>query len=110
MFRALVLAVMVVLAAALPALGQPKAPPDRLDGSPIVSAKAWAIADGTTGKILWGDHEAEPRPIASTTKIMTAFIILRLAEAEPKVLDEVVTFSERAARTPGSSAKLKAGE
>jgi D-alanyl-D-alanine carboxypeptidase (penicillin-binding protein 5/6) len=88
----------------------PKAPADRLDGPPIVSAKGWAVADGATGKLLWGDHEAEARPIASTTKIMTAWIVLRLAETDPKVLDEVVTFSERAAKTPGSSSKLRAGE
>src|SRR6185369_10854375 len=30
--------------------------------------------------------------------------------ADAKVLDEVVTYSERAAKTPGSSAKLAAGE
>jgi serine-type D-Ala-D-Ala carboxypeptidase (penicillin-binding protein 5/6) len=33
-----------------------------------------------------------------------------LAADDPKALDEVVTFSERAAKTPGSSSKLKAGE
>ena len=101
----------VVIAAALfslPAAAQtPKAPPDRLDGPPIVSAKGWAIADGLTGQVLWGDHEAEARPIASTTKIMTAFLVLKLAEADPKVLDEAITFSERAAKTNGSSSKLR---
>jgi D-alanyl-D-alanine carboxypeptidase (penicillin-binding protein 5/6) len=92
------------------ASAQSKAPADPLDGPPIVSAKAWAIADGGTGKILWGSHETEPRPIASTTKIMTAFLVLKLAETDPKVLDEVMTFSERAAKTPGSSSKLQAGD
>jgi D-alanyl-D-alanine carboxypeptidase (penicillin-binding protein 5/6) len=53
---------------------------------------------------------AETRPIASTSKIMTAWVVLRLASTDPKVLDEVVTYSERAAKTPGSSAGLKAGE
>jgi D-alanyl-D-alanine carboxypeptidase (penicillin-binding protein 5/6) len=77
---------------------------------PEVSAKAWAVADGATGKLLWGGHEADSRPIASTTKIMTAWIVLRIAEDDPKVLDEIVTFSERAAKTKGSSAKLKLGE
>jgi D-alanyl-D-alanine carboxypeptidase (penicillin-binding protein 5/6) len=78
--------------------------------TPEVSAKAWAIADGATGKVLWGGHEAEPRPIASTSKIMTAWIVLSVADGDPKALDEIVTFSERAAKTKGSSAKLKAGE
>src|SRR5581483_3444446 len=42
--------------------------------------------------------------------IMTAWLVLRRAAADPKVLDEVVTSSERAAKTPGSSARLRAGD
>src|SRR5207253_442202 len=52
----------------------------------------------------------EARPIASTSKIMTAWIVLQLAAADPKVLDQVVTFSERADKTPGSTADIAAGE
>jgi serine-type D-Ala-D-Ala carboxypeptidase (penicillin-binding protein 5/6) len=79
-------------------------------GAPEVSAKAWAIADGKTGKILWGFNDSEPRAIASTTKIMTALLVLRLAENKPKVLDEELVFSERAAAVRGSSSRLRAGE
>lgn len=87
-----------------------KAPADRIDGPPLVSAKAWAIADGKTGKVLWGSKEAEPQTIASTTKIMTAWIVLQLAAENAKTLDEVATVSERAAKTGGSGAGIKAGE
>lgn len=87
-----------------------KEPAERLDGPPHVTAKAWAVADARTGKLLWGCNEAEPRAIASTTKVMTAWVVLRLAADDPTVLDEVVTFSERADKTTGSSAKLNAGE
>lgn len=87
-----------------------KAPADSLDGPPFVSAKAWAIADGRTGTILWGDHQAESLPMASTTKMMTALIVGRLAERDPKVLDEVITFSERADDTGGSTSGVRAGE
>jgi D-alanyl-D-alanine carboxypeptidase (penicillin-binding protein 5/6) len=87
-----------------------KAPADALDGPPFVTAKAWVVAEGTTGKALWGHNAAEARPMASTSKIMTAWVVCRLAAADAKVLDEVVTFSDRAAKTPGSSAKLNAGE
>ena len=75
-----------------------------------IAAKAWAIVDGKTGKPLWGFHETEARPIASTTKIMTAWIILQRADKNPKWLDEEIRFSERAAATRGSSCRLKIGE
>jgi D-alanyl-D-alanine carboxypeptidase (penicillin-binding protein 5/6) len=80
------------------------APPDG------IAAKAWAIVDGKTGKLLWGFHETEARPIASTTKIMSAWIIFQHAEKNPRMLDEEIRFSERAAATRGSSCRLKAGE
>jgi D-alanyl-D-alanine carboxypeptidase (penicillin-binding protein 5/6) len=88
----------------------PKAKADALDGPPFVSAKAWVVADAKTGKVLWSFNESEARPMASTSKIMTAHLVLRLASVDPKVLDEVVVFSERADKTVGSSADLKAGE
>lgn len=88
----------------------PKEPAEKLGGPPLVSAKAWAVADGATGKLLWGAKEAEPLPIASTTKIMTAVLVLGLAADDPKVLDEVMTVSERAAKTTGSGARIRAGE
>jgi D-alanyl-D-alanine carboxypeptidase (penicillin-binding protein 5/6) len=75
-----------------------------------IAAKSWAILDGKTGKPLWGFHDDEARPIASTTKIMTAWIILQRADKNPKLLDEEIRFSERAAATPGSSCRLKSGE
>jgi D-alanyl-D-alanine carboxypeptidase (penicillin-binding protein 5/6) len=88
----------------------PKAPADKLDGPPIVSAKAWVVADGKTGKMLWGGNETEPRAIASTSKIMTAWVVLQLAAKDARVLDEIVTFSERADKTTGTSCRLAAGE
>lgn len=88
----------------------PLAPPERLDGPPIVSARAWAIAEGSTGRLLWGSRETAQLVMASTTKIMTAHLVLHLAAAEPRVLDETVVISERAARTTGSSARIRAGD
>src|SRR5262245_44206963 len=83
---------------------------DQLDGPPFVSAKAWIVVDANSGKQIGGDNVSEARPMASTTKIMTAWIVLRLAAEDAKVLDEIVTYSDEAAKTPGSSAKLKSGE
>lgn len=83
---------------------------EQLDGPPIVTAKAWAIADGKSGKVLWGHKETEALTMASTTKIMTVWIVIRLAKQEPKVLDEILVVSEKAAKTGGSSAKIQAGD
>ena len=100
-------AVLFLCLGASPALAQPAKP----DVGPAgVAAKAWAIADGKTGKVLWGFREAETRDIASTTKIMTAWIILQRADKNPKWLDEEIRFSERAAAIKGSSCRLKVGE
>lgn len=108
--RALALALVTLLSPPPLRAQSPKAAPDPLDGPPLVTAKAWVVVDGKTGKALRGGNEAEARPMASTSKIMTAWIVLGLASADAKVLDEVVTYSERAAKTPGSTAGLKAGE
>jgi D-alanyl-D-alanine carboxypeptidase (penicillin-binding protein 5/6) len=81
-----------------------------LDGPPAVTCKAWAIGDANTGELLWGHDEDQALHPASTTKIMTAYTILSLAERDPGVLDEIVTFSEQAADTIGSSSGLEAGE
>jgi D-alanyl-D-alanine carboxypeptidase (penicillin-binding protein 5/6) len=88
----------------------PLLPQDSPSGPPIVSCKAWAIADGETGKVLWGGNENGTRDPASTTKMMTAYVVLKLADADPKVLDEVITFTERADKTSGSTSDVNAGE
>ena len=87
-----------------------KKPADSLEGPPFTTSAAWAIADGKTGETLWGQLQDKPLEMASTTKMMTALVVLRLARTDPKVLDEVVTFSERADKTVGSTSGVKAGE
>lgn len=87
-----------------------RAPAEKLTDPPPVTCKAWAIADGKTGKLLSHKNGDKPLDIASTTKMMTAYIITELARKNPKVLDEVVTYSMRADNTPGSTSGLLAGE
>ena len=75
-------------------------------GGAELSAQAWALADGDSGRILLSSHGEEQRLIASTTKLMTAYTAVKLGLD----LDETVTVSPSAAATEGSSMYLKPGE
>jgi D-alanyl-D-alanine carboxypeptidase (penicillin-binding protein 5/6) len=87
-----------------------KKSPDRLSGPPFVSCKAWAIIEGDTGKFLWGDHENDELVMASTTKIMTAWLVLDLQRTRPEILKETLTVSDAAAKVVGSAAKIQSGD
>lgn len=76
---------------------------------PIVTCKAWAIADDS-GQVLFQHNANTPLEAASTTKIMTAYLVVRHAAQHPEVLDERVQFSSRADNTVGSTAGVRAGE
>jgi len=87
-----------------------KKPADSLNGTPFVTCKAWAIADARTGKLLWGNNQNSSLDMASTTKIMTAYLVLGLAQNRPEILKETITFSREADETRGSTAGVRAGE
>ncbi|MFZ5648200.1 MAG: D-alanyl-D-alanine carboxypeptidase family protein [Bacillota bacterium] len=70
-----------------------------------VTADAAVVMDADTGQLLYAKNHLQPRPIASTTKIMTALLAIELGD-----LKQVVTVTPRAARVEGSSIYLKAGE
>ena len=111
----------------------PLAPADALVGPPFVTADAWAIGDAKTGLLLWHEQGHERRDFASTTKTMTAWLVLREASGDAllsplapalrgegpgvrgsslgtNLLDETLTFSSTADKTPGSTSGLKTGE
>jgi D-alanyl-D-alanine carboxypeptidase len=77
---------------------------------PATTSHAWAIAEGTTGKIIASKNGDEPVKSASTTKVMCAMVVLELAKQDAAVLDEVVTFSKLADDTEGSTCDIKVGE
>ena len=72
---------------------------------PANHAKAAALIDVTSGRILYAQRGDEPMKIASLTKIMTAIVAI-----ESGRLGDQVTVSVRAAGKEGSSLYLKAGE
>lgn len=72
---------------------------------PKLNSRAAVIYDRKSKKVIWGKKENERRPMASTTKIMTAIVVLENAN-----LDDTVTVSKKAAGTGGSRLGLKTGD
>lgn len=72
---------------------------------PKINARSAIIYDRTTKEIIWGKNETDKRPMASTTKIMTAIVVL-----ENSNLSDVVTISKKAAGTGGSRLKISTGD
>ena len=64
---------------------------------PTINSRAAIVYDRNSGQILFGKSENEKRKMASTTKIMTAIIVI-----ENSNLDDIVTISSKAAGTGGS--------
>jgi len=87
-----------------------KQPLDDVLGPPQVTCTAWAIVDRGSGEPVAGNKSEVPMHFASTTKIMTAYVVLKHAASNPLVLDELMTFSKRADDTVGSTAGVRAGE
>ena len=85
-------------------------PADPLDGPPAVTCRAWAIADLKTGHLIDKDNASSKLDIASTTKIMTALVVLRLIDEKPERIKERITYSRRADRTNGSTSAIREGE
>lgn len=64
---------------------------------PTINSRAAIVYDRTSGAILYGKSENEKRKMASTTKIMTAIVVI-----ENSNLDDIVTVSAKSAGTGGS--------
>lgn len=73
---------------------------------PSLSAKSAIVICADNGKVIYGKNEKEPRPMASTTKIMTALLTLEAAEKE----DTNVTITDKMVPVDGSSMYLQVGQ
>ena len=69
------------------------------------SAKSAVLMDGESGRIFYQKDAHTRRPMASTTKIMTALIA-----AERLDWDKDITVSHRAVAVEGSSLGLRGGD
>ena len=72
---------------------------------PDTNSRSCIVIDRKTNTILYGKNEKQKRKMASTTKIMTATIIIENCN-----LDETVEISKKAAGTGGSRLGLKSGD
>ena len=70
-----------------------------------ISARAAVVIDGTSGNILYAKNPNVKLFPASTTKLVTAMVVLDRMDPEA-----VVTISANAANTPSVSPRLRAGE
>lgn len=72
---------------------------------PKINSRAAVVIDRKTKQILYGKNESSKRAMASTTKIVTAMVVIQNTN-----LSNTVTISKKAAGTGGSRLKLKAGD
>lgn len=72
---------------------------------PVISARYAALMDCDTGQMIWQCQSEARALMASTTKIMTGFLVARDC-----ALDETITVPRQAVDVEGSSLHLQAGE
>lgn len=76
------------------------------DGEPGVSAKSAVLMNAGSGQILFAKDEDTQRPMASTTKIMTALLTLEAAQKN----NRIITITDEMVRVEGSSMGLRPGD
>ena len=76
-----------------------------LDQLPIINSRAYAVIDRASNTLLIGKNENQKKKMASTTKIMTALIVI-----EHSNLSDTIEVSKKAANTGGSRLGLKSGD
>lgn len=76
-----------------------------IPNQPTLTADSWVLYDADAELILAGSSADERRPMASTTKIMTALVALKYGD-----LSDLVTISERAAEVGEAEVGLIPGE
>lgn len=79
--------------------------PVRAYDCPATSASSAILIEAQNGDVIFESNADERRPIASTTKILTALVVLNKAN-----LSDVITVDENAVGVEGSSVYLRAGE
>lgn len=72
---------------------------------PTINSRAYAVIDRNSNTVLVGKNENQKKKMASTTKIMTALVVI-----ENNNLSDTVEISKKSASTGGSRLGLKTGD
>ena len=78
---------------------------NNIDNLSSINSRSYVVLDRQSNTVMIGKNENQKRKMASTTKIMTALIVL-----ENSKLDTLVEVSKKSAETGGSRLGLKAGD
>ena len=76
-----------------------------VQAAPNISSQYYCLLERETGQVLWAKNQDEMRPVASTTKIMTAIVALEYAG-----LNETAVVSDHADHTPEYTIGLGEGQ
>ncbi len=79
-----------------------QAAPKIIPRAPDIAAKSYILMDYNSGKIIARKKADMPVAPASITKVMTAFVVFSELEEGNIKLDDLVTVSKKAWKTPGS--------
>ncbi len=72
---------------------------------PHINSSYYCLVDGKSGQVITSHQADVMRPVASTTKMITAILTVEYASA-----DEIAVVSQHAGRTPQYSIGLRAGQ
>ncbi|MGP3912692.1 D-alanyl-D-alanine carboxypeptidase family protein [Nonomuraea sp. 10N515B] len=103
-----IVALVTGLAAPAHASASPLLPVTAVD-APTVYGRAAYLLDASSGEVLFEDNSAERMPIASLTKTMTAYVVLKTAKPTDvvEIAPADVTYAEDGG---GTTADLRAGD
>ncbi|MHB1381252.1 MAG: D-alanyl-D-alanine carboxypeptidase family protein [Thermoleophilia bacterium] len=96
----------LLMAVCFAALAAAPAAAEEAPTPPVIGARSVLLVNADNGQVLFSQNPDQMLPMASTTKIMTALIIIEDIED----LQQPVTVSQRAAEVGESSVWLTAGE
>ena len=77
--------------------------------APVIGAESYFVVAGKTGRELASLEPDRKLAPASLTKLMTAYVVFKALDEDQIALDDEVTVSEKAWRTPGSRMFIEVG-